>query len=358
MAEMAQRRIADSPTRLAIVGCGAVTELCHLPAVKSLRDVKVVALVDTNLKRASLLAKQFDIGYYHDDYRQLPDGIDGAIVALPNYLHAPVTLDLLKQGIPILVEKPMALTARDAEAMVRAADNKELTLQVALMYRFSNGARLVKEAVEEGWLGELKGFSLQWGQQYNWPVASGFAFSKERAGGGQLVDMGSHVLDLLLWWLGQVTELEYADDALGGVEADCRLSLVVEGPTGSVSGTVALSRLRDLGTCARLIGQQLTIEYDMASPANVRIWPTSSPNPAAAFVQEKQSERDQTWDDIYAAQLQAFAGSVRSGAEPLVPGRQVLDTVSLIEKCYSTRKPARLPWMDTDIRVRDLDLHP
>ena len=335
----------DSTVQLAIIGCGAVTELCHLPAARLLSEVEVVALVDTNLPRARSLAEQFDITHFQGDFDELPEGVDGVVVALPNNLHAAVTTELLNRGVPVLVEKPMALTAQEADAMVHSAENHQVPLQVGLMYRFSHGAALVKRAVEEGWLGPLKSFSMDWGQTYGWPLSSGFAFSKDRAGGGQLIDMGSHVLDLLLWWLGPASVVDYSDDSLGGVEADCTLTLVVETPSGPIPGTVALSRLRNLGTGARVVGSQLTIEYDLASPATVRLWPTMWQPQGAAFIHDEGSARAQTWDDIYAAQLRAFAESISTGAEPFVPGKDVVDRVALVEKCYAERKPVHQPWM-------------
>jgi len=337
---------------LAIIGCGAVTELCHLPAAKLLEEVEIVALVDKDLVRAKRLGEQFGVSYCTEDYRHLPDGLDGVIVALPNNLHAPVALGFLKNGIPALVEKPMALTTQEAEVMVHAADAKGVALQIGLMYRFSQGARLMKLAIEEGWLGTLRSFSLEWGVVYSWPVASGFIFSKERAGGGQLMDMGSHLLDLLLWWLGEATEVEYRDDSLGGVEADCWLSLVLQSPTGPVQGTVALSRLRKLSTTSRLVGERFTIEYDMLTPARVCLWPTTSDHQRQLFVPDWGPSPSQSWDDIYAEQLRAFAQAVAAKDESIVSGKSVLGSVALIERCYRERQPLHLPWRDSEVPSR------
>jgi predicted dehydrogenase len=294
------------------------------------------------------LGKQFGVNICTEDYRQLPKGVDGVIVALPNHLHAPVALEFLNSGIPVLVEKPMALTLQEAEAMVQAADTNGVALQVGLMWRFSQGARLMKRAIEEGWLGTLRSFSLEWGFVYNWPVASGFILSKEQAGGGQLMDMGSHVLDLLLWWLGEAAEVEYRDDSLGGVEADCWLSLVLQSPTGPVQGTVALSRLRTLSNTARLVGERFTLEYDLLSPAKVCLWPTTRDRRQLVFAADWGSFPNQSRDNIYVEQLRAFAQVVAEGGEPIVSGKSALGNVALIERCYRERQPLQLPWMDSD----------
>jgi predicted dehydrogenase len=343
-------RTADTPTvRLVVIGCGAVTELYHLPAARLLPEIEIVALADKNLARARLLGERYGVGYCTEDYHQLPEGVDGVIVALPNYLHAPVAMELLAKGVPVLVEKPMALTLKEAEAMAKTADASGAVLQVGLMYRFCHGARLVKRAMDEGWLGEPRSFSLESGFVYDWPVTSGFILSKEQAGGGQLVDIGSHMLDLLLWWLGEAVDVVYKDDSLGGVEAECWLSLILQGPAGPVEGTVALSRLRKLRNTARLVGERFTVEYDLSTPATLRIWPTLWDGNGLSFASDWGPWPSQSWIDVYAEQLRAFAQAVVTGGTPIVSGHSALGSVALIERCYRERQPLRWPWMDSGV---------
>ena len=339
-----ETEVAQPVVRLAIIGCGAVTELCHLPAARLAREVEIVALADKNIARAKFLGERFGIGYCTEDYHRLPENIDGVIVALPNYVHAPVALEFLNRGIHVLVEKPMALNVGEAEAMVKTADAKGVALQVGLMSRFCNGARLMKRAIDEGWLGALQSFSLESGLVYDWPVASGFILSREQAGGGELLDIGSHMLDLLLWWLGNAVDVEYRDDSLGGVEADCWLSLVLQGPTGPVQGTVALSRLRKLGDIARIFGERFTIEYDLSTPATVHIWPSIWDGKDLSFVSDFGPLSCQSWNDVYAEQLRAFARAIAAGGESVVSGESVLGSIALIERCYRDRLPLELPW--------------
>jgi predicted dehydrogenase len=341
---MLDREVDNHAVRLAIIGCGAVTELCHLPAAGLTREVEVVALVDKNIARAEFLGDRFGVGFCTEDHHQLPERVDGVIVALPHRLHAPVTIEFLESGIPVLVEKPMALNVEEAETMVETADANRAALQVGLMYRFCNGAHLMKRAIDEGWLGAVQGFTVEWGFVYDWPVASGFPFSKEQAGGGVLIDLGSHVLDLLLWWLGGAIDVEYRDDSLGGVEADCWLSLVLQGPTGPVQGTVTLSRLRQLSNRARIVGERFTIECDISTPTTVRLWPSTSDGKDLAFVLDFDSLPRQSLDDAYAEQLRAFARTITTGGDSVVSGESVLGSVALIERCYRERQPLELPW--------------
>ena len=249
-----------SKIRLAVIGCGAVTERCHLPAAARLDDAEVVMVVDRDRDRAETLAEQFGIARVAGDFREAIDSADAAIVALPHNLHAPVSSALLSAGLHVLVEKPMALTAAECEEMLEAARQRGVVLAVGHMRRFLHNAAFAKAAIEAGLLGRLLDFDVREGNVYDWAVSSDFLFRPEAAGGGVLRDTGAHTLDLLIWWLGDVFVSAYEDDSFGGVEANCKMRLET---AGSVSGSVELSRTRDLRNTAILRGDHGRLEVDL-----------------------------------------------------------------------------------------------
>src|SRR5262245_6005767 len=153
--------------QIGIVGCGAVTEVCHLPAAKHSQEVEIVALADLNVERARSLGERFGVAHY-DDCSKLFGKVEGVIVATPNYLHAPVAAAFLERGIPVLIEKPLALTSDEAHRLIETAYASHTPLQAGYMYRFCAGARVVKKAIEAGWLGKLTRFSLECGTVYSW----------------------------------------------------------------------------------------------------------------------------------------------------------------------------------------------
>src|ERR1700730_15741819 len=123
-------------TRLAVIGCGAVARISHLPAIRDSEFGTAEALVDLNLSRAKELAQKYDVRISAEDYRDIVDKVDGAIVALPNHLHAPVATDLLRRGIHTLVEKPMALSCHECDQMLQAARSSGAVLAIGLEFRF------------------------------------------------------------------------------------------------------------------------------------------------------------------------------------------------------------------------------
>jgi predicted dehydrogenase len=329
------------PFRLAIAGAGAVVERCHLPAARVCPGIRVVALADKDVRRAAALAARFGIPKVTADYRELHDGADGVLVALPNALHAPAAIDFLRQGVPVLVEKPMALNVAEAEEMLRCARETNAVLAVGLVVRHAAGARWIKQAATEELLGPLRRLDLEYGAAGSWRPASSALFSKEQAGGGVLVDLGSHALDLAVWWLGRPRLLECRDDAMGGLEAECTVLLSFAGPTAPVTGTIALSRLRSLANTVRIEGERGAVEWDLVSDT-VRVRPSAGrrgegrPGPPCT--------RRRSTTEMFADQLRAFAGAATGSGEPTADGECALPVVELIERCYRERRAMECPW--------------
>ena len=243
----------------------------------------------------------------------------------------------------VLVEKPMAVNTEQARGMADAARANGTVLQVGLMYRFCRGVATVRRFIEDGLLGDLRAFELESGFIYDWPVASGFFFDRRKAGGGVLIDTGSHMLDLLIGLIGSVVDCDYRDDSAGGVEADCHLSLTLRAPSGPVAGEVTLSRLRNLSDCLRISGERLTIEYDLGTPDAVRIRPTRLFETGESFVPDMEECDRQTWGRVYVEQLAAFASAVRGG-DCRAAGQDVIGSMDLVTECYRGRKTLERPW--------------
>jgi predicted dehydrogenase len=115
--------------RIAIVGCGAFTEVFYLPALAHHPEIlKEAILVDNNEERLKKLALKFHVAEYHKDYHKVLDKVDGAIVAVPHQFHYPISMDFLKKGVHVLCEKPLADSPDKASEMVDQAARSGVTL--------------------------------------------------------------------------------------------------------------------------------------------------------------------------------------------------------------------------------------
>src|SRR4030095_1709986 len=285
------------------------------------------------------------------DYRQLSsEGIQAAVVALPNHLHAEVSTELLKAGIHLLVEKPMALSVSECNLMLEAAAGSRALLAVGMIRRFVHAGRFTKEALQGGILGRVRSFDVRDGFVFNWPMASTFFFDRKRACGGGTIDMGVHVLDQLVWWLGDIESLDYCDNCHGGVESDCLVHVRMD---SGVEGVVELSRTRNLRNTIIVRGERGELEVGTfqnflflrvpGEPLEMKAvcgatedGPVKS-NPAAF------PTKDQL--DVVSAEHEDFLDAIHSGRRPEVSGEDARRIMGLIENCYAHRKPLELPWL-------------
>src|SRR3954452_2112845 len=299
---------SPSKVRLAVVGCGAVAQIHHVPAIAASDRVETAVLVDADEKRARELADRFGVREVATDYRELPGQVEGAVVALPNSLHAPVSIELLRRGVHVLVEKPMAMTVAECDAMIAAARAGRAVLAVGLDFRFFDSSLLVRDLLRDGLIGQLRSFDLRQGVIPRWPFATDFLLKKEMAGGGVLADFGVHVLDLLLWWLGDLAATDYRDDALGGVESDCEMTLAT---AGGVTGKVEISRTRNLRNTCVFEGSQARLEVGIwDSDPEVRLSPAGS-QVALAGHARRERETGLNFLDTFIRQIDDFARAIR-----------------------------------------------
>lgn len=326
----------DHP-RIALIGCGAIAENFHLPALARHTSLSSsLVLCDPSLERAGALGSKFGVTQVEASYRDVLERVDGVIVAVPHHLHESISLECLEAGVQVLCEKPLAETASGVERLVAAAQGAGVSLMVNQTRRLFPSHRRVKEMLDDGRLGPLRRITYTMGEPFEWPAATGSYFGARGAKKGVLLDTGAHIIDLVTWWMGGEPRLvDYHDDSLGGTEAVAHLDM--EG--GGCRASVRLSWLSKLsnrfvveGEKGRLEGGAYdwgVIEHTDASGRKHRI---------------KTSARHETFEDFAARLIDNFVDVLRGRAKPLIEGREVLASVGIIDACYESRKPFAMPW--------------
>ena len=324
--------------KVGIVGCGAVAKL-HMMVLEATGIADVGAFCDINLERAREFAGEHGVEHALEHYADLPGKVDCAIVALPHHLHGDASSHLLEHGVHVLVEKPMAMTTAECDRMIAAAEKGSTTLAVGVARRFYDATRFVKRMLAQEWLGKVVRFEAREGVVYSWPVASDFMFRRE-AGGGVLLDTGAHLLDRLVHWFGDHRSVTYLDDSEGGVEADCRLELVME--SGAL-GTVELSRIRQLPNRWVIHCERGTIELDTGFHPEIKI--IQPDQPAALLGRAYRPDgRDEEPLDCFARSFTDFVECFQTGREPVGSGREGRRSVALMEACAANRGKLEPSW--------------
>jgi len=189
--------------KLSLVGCGCISR-SHTRAFSEFADrCEIVWAADPDLERAKERAEAIGCRYT-DDYRNTLDDVDAVILGTPHHLHAPHTIEAAQRGKHILVEKPMANSLQEADAMIRAADENGVILLVGLCQRYHPLSAKLKEILDAKTYG--KPFLATMWTDGGGPTMTGWFTRKAETGGGCLHSHGSHYVDLLMWWLGEVAD--------------------------------------------------------------------------------------------------------------------------------------------------------
>ncbi|NMB00214.1 MAG: Gfo/Idh/MocA family oxidoreductase [Firmicutes bacterium] len=190
--------------KIGIIGCGGIANGKHMPSLAKLPNVEMIAFCDIIPERAQRAAHQFGIenARVYTNYAELlaNETLDVVHICTPNKSHAEITVASLEAGCHVMCEKPMAITAKEAREMVAAAQRTGKKLTIGYQSRFRKDSRYLKQVCEQGDLGEIyfaKARAIRRRAVPTW----GVFLDEEQQGGGPLIDIGTHALDLTLWMM-------------------------------------------------------------------------------------------------------------------------------------------------------------
>lgn len=194
----------STPLRLGIVGAGAVTQVAHLPVLKKLKRIEVVALADGDLSKATALAARFGVRSAFEDLEEMLEHteLDALLVCTPNHLHESHVLEGLSAGLHVLVEKPLATSMAGAQRLQKASLKADRLLMVGMSHRYRSDVQTVRGFVDSGALGVVEGVQAIWHTFRPTRAVLGWRQRRAEAGGGAMLDLGMTALDLGLWLVG------------------------------------------------------------------------------------------------------------------------------------------------------------
>jgi predicted dehydrogenase len=188
------------PLRLGFLGLGWIGRQ-RLDAIASVPGVQIAAIADTDAIRVQAARQQYhDAVAVHGVESLLDCDLDGVIIATPNGVHAQQAIACLSRGLAVFCQKPLATHARDAIRIIEAARRADRLLGVDLCYRYVDGMHELRRRIISGQLGTIAAVDLTFHNAYG-PDKS-WCLNRELAGGGCLLDLGVHLIDLALWLQG------------------------------------------------------------------------------------------------------------------------------------------------------------
>jgi UDP-N-acetylglucosamine 3-dehydrogenase len=324
----------EAKIRVAVVGCGAIGVRRHIPEYAANPQVELVAFSDQSLSRAQEMADQYG-GAAFDDFERMLAEIkpDAVSVCTPNFLHAAVAIAAARAGAHVLVEKPMAVSAEEGEAMIEAARSNNVKLMVAHNQRFMPPHVKAKEILKSGKLGRVLTFRTSFGHPgpERWSVdgkASWF-FRKHEAFVGAMGDLGVHKSDLIRWLLDdEVVQVGAMIDTLDKKDtkvddnAVCLLRMR-SGAIGSLVASWTYYRGEDNSTVIWCENGVIKIGTDPRDQVIVELRDRSVERYEVGAI---ATNTQQTTSGV----IDAFVECIRNDTEPPVSGEEGLNSLKVI----------------------------
>ncbi len=351
---------AQQTLRIGVVGAGGAAA-GHIEAFQTLPSVEVVAISGGRAARAAATQARFGIAARYDDYQALiaHPGLDAVSVATPNALHAPVTLAALAAGKHVLCEKPLAVNASAAAAMVTAAEGAGRVLQVIFNHRERGDVQALQAQVASGTLGRIYLAKAFWRRRSGIPGIGAWFTQRALAGGGALIDLGVHMLDIALWCLGepQVLTASAATYAELGPHGQGEMAGWPGDPAGGFDVEDLATALLRLDSGATLLLETawalhgpdhdsfgLTLHGTRgAAELVVRDYATSD---TLALYHDLAEPPAVTAPDLgpsggYLPVIERFAATIRSGGWAGAAGHDGLRRAQILDACYESARLGR-----------------
>lgn len=192
--------------KIGIIGCGGIFNYAHIYAYENNENVEIVALCDIIVSKALSVAEKLGLSKSicfesYEDVLNI-EGLDAVDICTPNYLHSIIAVAALNKGINVFCEKPDAVSVAEAQKMKDAAEKSGKTLMVMRNNRYNDYSKFLKKYIEDGKMGEIYTARCGWRRRRGIPGKGGWFTTKAQSGGGPLIDLGVHMIDLSVWLMG------------------------------------------------------------------------------------------------------------------------------------------------------------
>ncbi|MCD5391032.1 Gfo/Idh/MocA family oxidoreductase [candidate division NPL-UPA2 bacterium] len=319
----------------------------HLQVLRQLKDAQVLAIADVDGKLLKEISEEFNTPYSFTDYKALLElrEIDAVCIATPNYLHAPMAIDAFKMGKHVLCEKPLAANVKEAENMVREAKKNKRYLMVGLCNRFRRDTQFLKDFIQKGKMGRIYYAHGTWFRRGEESLSSlnqrGWFVQREKSGGGVLIDLGVHLIDLALYLMNSPEVLSVSGVAYNNFA--CKMGMDVEdtvvsflrlkgGATLQIELSWAINAERKECVSLSLFGTKAgaimeTFSYERAEP--LRIFTSRSDI-------VPKIDLDNLWGQALRLQHKHFLECIRKRRKPQPDGEEGLKIMRIMEAIYKS----------------------
>lgn len=210
--------------KIAVIGCGRIATSCHIPNYMKLEDVEIKYFCDIILEKAQKCVERYGCGTAVIDYKEVladPE-VQAVSVCTPNMAHKFISIDAMRAGKHVLCEKPAARVYAEALEMQKVQHETGMTLNIGVVNRFNAAVNAVRQLVESGELGEVYHVYAAFRRYRGIPGLGGAFTTKAISGGGALIDVGVHFLDIVMYVTGDPTPITASGRAFSKLGVDMK----------------------------------------------------------------------------------------------------------------------------------------
>lgn len=343
--------------RFGIVGCGHIART-HAEEILALPGAELAAVCDIDPPALQSFTRRYGVKGYRD-YGEMLDGkeFDVIVICTPSGLHAEMGVMAARSGKHVLVEKPMAMTLKDADRLIDACEEKGVLLSVVLQNRFKPSFQMLKTAVEEGRFGRLShaGVTVRWNRDeayfYNNPWRG-----KKAEDGGVMMNQAIHSIDILHWLMGQVESVfAYTTTRYRPIEAEDVGVVALKFKSGALGVIEAASTVypRNLEETIAVFGEKGTVVIGGVTAGQIKTWQFSEGKEEDKFLSVGDEAAD-CRKSGHRAVLLDVVKTIETGSPLAVDGREgrkALEIVLAVYRSSETGMPVSLPlltklWLD------------
>lgn len=336
----------SNKVKFAIVGCGSIGKR-HIAVLDADPEAEVIAICDLDTKKATELSNLYGGIKVYSDYSLMLKEIDADVVNVvtPHHLHAQMSIDALNNGFNVLVEKPMALTAKDCASMNEAAKKSNLNLWVVKQNRYNVPIRLAKEALENNRLGKvfMVKCDILWNRYQGYYDESPWR-GKKKFEGGALYTQASHFIDLLVWWFGDLIDaeckMETQNHQIETEDSGIAVLKFANGTMGSLIWTTCVYNKNYEGSIT-IIGEKGTVKIGGQYLNKIEYWDVEGfPLPEGIEFSDKPNAygKYQGTSSNHDKVIRSIISQIKGRSFETVDGYEGIKSIHAIEKLYGARK--------------------
>jgi len=317
-----------------VVGAGSVAQRRTMPAIKKANGAVLRALLSRDAERAERLAREHGASRFYTSVEALlsDDDLDAVYISTPVYLHCEQVIQAAERGLHVLCDKPMAMNPEECRQMIAACESNGAHLQICFLFRFHSCFQMIRDWVNEGRLGRIVQARMPLLKSF--PVPDGaWRGIPEQGGGGSLMDLGAHSVDLLRYLIGEVKE----------VSAFCNHAIhphyQVE-ETGTVVMRCENEAIAVTETSFSTAGCDIVLEV-YGTDGWVLVYNDDGWK-IRTFFGGKRDLIPSQYEDLYQLQFEHFARCVAQGEQPIVDGNDGLRNNEILAAAYESCRTGRV----------------